>query len=426
MCVYGLVGLKTHCKVALVVRREGDGIRRYVHLGTGNYNELTARFYTDVGMLTARSDIAEDAAKIFNLLTGMSQFPKLDKLWMAPFGVQQRFLSLIERETAHAKRSSQGKAPGRRVKADGANRSSSIVAKMNSLVDPEIIQALYRASQAGVQIDLIVRGICCLRPGLPGVSDNIRVRSIVDRFLEHSRIYYFANNGDDEVYCGSADWMPRNFFHRVEVVFPVEEPALKSRVRDEILGVAWRDNVKARIILPDGTHCRPRRPANEPPVRSQQWLLDLATRARPMSTEADLRITRQAAPPDATWGEGGTRAVTATGADLVQRQAPLVVPSHPTDGLPGTVGDPVLQSLVNMLNTEVAVARPAAEPPAGADATGRVPDIAAGSGRSGLAPLLPAATPKPALETRPHTKHKPGKHKQGRAKGGAAAHRSKP
>ncbi|HVF09312.1 MAG TPA: polyphosphate kinase 1, partial [Abditibacteriaceae bacterium] len=266
--LYGLVGLKTHCKMALVVRREEREIRRYAHLGTGNYNEVTAHFYTDAGLLTAHPVISEDVAKIFNLITGMGRFAGLQKLFMAPFNLQGDFLRLIERETTHARRKKNKTAKGK--------AEPRIIAKMNSLVDPEIIKALYRASQAGVSIDLIVRGVCCLRPGLPGVSDNICVRSIVDRFLEHSRIFYFANGGQEEVYLGSADWMPRNFFNRVEVIFPLLDEALKARVKNEILHAALADNVKARLMTADGCYQRPKRTAKKPPLRAQQWLIEQA------------------------------------------------------------------------------------------------------------------------------------------------------
>ena len=236
--VYGLVGYKIHCKTTLVVRRDPDGIRRYLHLGTGNYNAGTARIYTDLGLLTCRPDLGEDATNLFNLLTGICQFQGTRKFMVAPFQMHQRMLEMIAREATHA---SQG-LPAR------------IIAKMNSLVDPEIIGALYRASQAGVRIELIVRGICCLRPGVPGVSDNITVRSIVGRFLEHSRIFYFENGCQPEVYVGSADWMPRNFFRRIELVFPIEDGVLRERIKREVLDVQLADTAKARLLQPDGTY----------------------------------------------------------------------------------------------------------------------------------------------------------------------------
>ncbi|MBN2505114.1 MAG: polyphosphate kinase 1 [Verrucomicrobia bacterium] len=236
--VYGLVSYKIHSKTCLIVRRDRDGIRRYVHLGTGNYNASTARLYTDLGMLTCRPEFGEDATTLFNLLTGISQFRGLRKFLTAPFDLHERILAMIDRETHHARQ----RLPAR------------IVAKMNSLSDDQIIQALYRASGAGVQIDLIVRGICCLRPGLPGISRNITVRSIVDRFLEHSRIVYFENACQPEVYVGSADWMPRNFFRRVEVVWPIEDGKLRERVIKEILALTLADNVKARHLNPSGAY----------------------------------------------------------------------------------------------------------------------------------------------------------------------------
>jgi polyphosphate kinase len=236
--VYGLVGYKIHAKVALVVRREGDRILRYVHLGTGNYNPNTAKLYTDLSMLTCRADFGEDATNLFNLLTGICQFQGMKKLIVAPFDLHARILQLIAREVDNAKRG----LPAR------------IIAKLNSLVEPQIIEALYAASQAGVKIDLIVRGNCCLRPGVPGLSENITVRSIVGRFLEHSRIYYFENACQPDVFLGSADWMPRNLFRRIEVVFPVEDGILADRVMREILGITLADNVKARFLGPDGIY----------------------------------------------------------------------------------------------------------------------------------------------------------------------------
>jgi polyphosphate kinase len=255
--VYGLIGLKTHCKVSLVVRREADKIKRYVHLSTGNYNPATARIYGDISYFSARDAYADDAGALFNLLTGYSSPPSWKRFHVAPLGLQERIISLIDRETALG-------AKGR------------IVAKMNSLVDATVIKALYRASQAGVQIDLIVRGICCLRPGVPGTSDNIRVISVVDRFLEHARIFYFDNGGKREVYLSSADWMPRNFQRRVEVMFPVDEEELRNRVVDEILAVTLADNVKARRLLADGTYVRVRPEGDAAPLRSQYRFMELA------------------------------------------------------------------------------------------------------------------------------------------------------
>ena len=258
--VYGLVGYKIHCKATLIVRRDPDGIRRYVHLATGNYNPTTARQYTDIGLLTCRPDIGEDVTDLFNLLTGMTQFQPLRRLWVAPFDLKTRLLSLIERESRHA----------------GAGLPARIIAKMNSLVDREVIEALYRASGKGVSIDLIVRGICCLRPGLRGISENIRVRSIVDRFLEHSRILYFENGGQPEVYLSSADWMPRNFHRRIETTFPILDGNLRDRIIHELLALPLADNTRARLLQPDGSYRHARPAPGERPRRSQFEFLERA------------------------------------------------------------------------------------------------------------------------------------------------------
>jgi polyphosphate kinase len=257
--VYGVVGLKTHCKAALVVRRESDGIRRYVHLSTGNYNPATARIYTDLGLFTANPDFGEDVSAMFNLLTGYSQRRNWRKLCVAPVDLRQRVVSLIDRELQHAT----------------AGRPARIIVKMNALVEPSVIDALYRASQAGVRIDLLIRGICCLRAGLPGVSETIRVTSIVDRFLEHSRVFYFENAGAPEVFLASADWMPRNFFRRIEVMFPIEDDRLKARIVENILPTLFADTVKARVQQVDGTYVR-RSPEGEAGFRSQVALQGLA------------------------------------------------------------------------------------------------------------------------------------------------------
>ncbi len=259
--VYGLVGFKIHAKVALVVRRETDQIRRYVHLGTGNYNPTTAKLYTDISLLTCKPEFGEDATNLFNLLTGICQFQGMQKLVVAPFEMHAKFLQLIAREAANAKRG----LPAR------------VIAKFNSLVEPQLIEALYAASQAGVKVDLIVRGICCLRPGVAGVSENITVRSIVDRFLEHSRIYYFENACQPEVFVGSADWMPRNLFRRIEVVFPIEDGNLRDRVIREILGVTLADNSKARLLGADGVYRRATPAANAALRRSQTEFIALTT-----------------------------------------------------------------------------------------------------------------------------------------------------
>jgi polyphosphate kinase len=258
--VYGLVGYKVHSKMCLIVRRDEDCIRRYLHLGTGNYNPTTARFYTDVSLLTCRPDYGEDAANLFNLLTGICQFQGTKKLLVAPFSLHPRINELIDRETEHARRG----LPAR------------ILAKMNALVDRETIEALYRASQAGVKIDLIVRGICCLRPGVPGLSETISVRSIVDRFLEHSRVAYFENALQPEVYVGSADWMPRNFYKRIEVVFPIEDGNLIDRLKNELLELQLADNTKARLLQPDGTYLLLKPGKKEVPRRSQTEFIELA------------------------------------------------------------------------------------------------------------------------------------------------------
>ena len=237
--IYGLVGLKTHSKITLVVRKEDDGIRRYVHLGTGNYNDSTAKQYTDVGLLTCSAPIGEDATAVFNMLSGYSEPAFWNKLSLAPLWLKDRFLQLIGREKEHAENGGEGH----------------IIAKMNSLCDRDVIEALYAASAAGVKIELIVRGICCLKVGIPGVSENISVRSIVGNFLEHSRIFYFYNNGQEEVFCSSADWMPRNLEKRVEILFPVERPELKEELI-HILNIELEDNVKASSLLPDGSYVR--------------------------------------------------------------------------------------------------------------------------------------------------------------------------
>jgi polyphosphate kinase len=261
--VYGIVGLKTHCKAALVVRREPDGIRRYVHLATGNYNPTTARVYTDLGLFTANPELGEDTSALFNLLTGYAEGYAWKKLLVAPLGLREQIIDLIEREERHSHE----------------GRPARIIVKMNALVEPTVIDALYRASQAGVSIDLVIRGICCLRPGLPGVSENIRVSSIVDKFLEHSRIFYFENGGSPEVFLASADWMPRNFLRRIETVFPIEGSALQARIVGEILQAVLADTVKLRELLPDGTYRR-RHPADgTAPLRSQVALQQLAREA---------------------------------------------------------------------------------------------------------------------------------------------------
>ncbi|MHB1022178.1 MAG: polyphosphate kinase 1 [Acidobacteriaceae bacterium] len=238
---HGIVGLKAHCKLALLVRRDPDGVtRRYAHLGTGNYNPVTARFYTDISLLTADPKITAGVHAVFNYLTAQAESDEYKSLLVAPLTMEKEFLRLIRRETEHAK----------------AGRPASIIAKMNSLLERNVIEALYEASQAGVEIDLIIRGICSLRPGIQGLSERIHVRSVVGRFLEHSRIFCFANNGDEEIYCGSADWMPRNLLERCEVVFPVRDKHLRDRLRHEILAPYLVDNTKARLLTPSGSYVR--------------------------------------------------------------------------------------------------------------------------------------------------------------------------
>jgi polyphosphate kinase len=261
--IYGLVGLKTHAKILLIVRREKDGIRRYVHLGTGNYNDRTARAYTDIGLITSEEAFGVDASGFFNTITGYSDPPIFKRLTMAPLGLREKFLHLIERETVRAR----------------SGQFAMILAKMNSLVDSRIIEALYEASQAGVQIKLAVRGVCCLRPGIKGVSDSILVLSIVDRFLEHSRIFYFSNGGDEEYYCSSADWMPRNLDRRVELLFPVMSKDAREKVR-LALDLVFSDNVKARILQADGSYIMRKRKKNEEPIRAQEAIYQLTLQSK--------------------------------------------------------------------------------------------------------------------------------------------------
>jgi polyphosphate kinase len=255
--VYGLVGLKTHCKLTLVVRNEGDILRQYGHIATGNYNPVTSCFYTDIGLFTVDEEIGADAVDLFNYLTGFSRQKEYRRLMVSPVNMRESMLALIKRETAHAR----------------AGRPARIIVKINRLADTEIIRALYEASQAGVPIDLIVRSICMLRPGVPGLSETINVRSIVGRFLEHSRIYYFANGGDEEVYVGSADWMPRNFDRRVEVVAPVQDSRLRRYLKEVVLAAYLRDNVRARRLLPDGAYARLRPSPDEARFDSQVYFI---------------------------------------------------------------------------------------------------------------------------------------------------------
>ena len=267
--VYGLVGLKTHCKLLMVVRRDEDHIRHYLHLGTGNYHPSTARFYTDLSLFTANQELGEEVAMLFNTLTGLSEFAGAKELLVAPFQLHDSMLKMIQHERDLAKAGKEGR----------------IVVKLNSLVEETLIQALYEASQAGVKIDLVIRGICCLRPGVPGVSDNIRVISIVGRFLEHSRIFYFGNGGDPKVYLGSADWMPRNLFRRVEVCFPIHDPGLKKRIIDVIIPAYLADCVKARVLGSDGVYKRAVCPPGQEPQQAQLHFRNLARQHAQRSLE---------------------------------------------------------------------------------------------------------------------------------------------
>jgi polyphosphate kinase len=278
---HGVVGLKTHCKLALLVRRDEDGVtRRYCHLGTGNYNPITARFYTDLSLLTCDSQITERVHMVFNYLTAHAEIDDYRPLLVAPLTMAESFLGLIRRETEHAR----------------AGRPAHIVAKMNALLEPSVIEALYDASSAGVEIDLIIRGLCILRPGVPGMSSRIRVRSVVGRFLEHSRIFHFANGGDDEIYLGSADWMPRNLFERCEVAFPVRDPAVKARIHDEILPAYLADTIKARIQQSDGTYKRASQVLKgEPAFSAQDFLMKLSEGKMDIDAIPD---TKRGTPPN--------------------------------------------------------------------------------------------------------------------------------
>jgi polyphosphate kinase len=255
--VYGLVGLKTHAKIALVVRKEPDGLRRYVHLGTGNYNPDTARIYTDISYLTCKEDIADDASEVFNFLTGFSNKQEFKKLIVAPLNLRKRFTELVQREIQHAR----------------SGKPAHIMLKMNAITDIKMIETLYEASKAGVKIDMIVRGVCSLRPGVKGVSENIRVISIVGRFLEHSRVFFFANDGHPELYCSSADLMGRNLDRRVELMFPIEDQVWAEFVKRETLDAAWQDNVGARVLAPDGTYTRLQPTDGKEPFEMQTYLM---------------------------------------------------------------------------------------------------------------------------------------------------------
>jgi polyphosphate kinase len=255
--VYGLVGLKTHAKMALVVRKEQDTLRRYVHLGTGNYNPVTARIYTDVSLLTCREDIANDAIEVFNFLTGYSNRDSYRKLAVAPVTLRERITELIDREIQHARQ----------------GREARMVLKMNSLTDEKMIEKLYEASRTGVRIEMIIRGVCCLRPGIKGVSDNVRVLSIVGRFLEHSRVFYFLNGGSSELYLSSADLMGRNLNRRVELMFPVENPSIAEEIRKEILDSALEDTAGTWVLQSDGKYTKLAPPPGVEPSEAQRCIL---------------------------------------------------------------------------------------------------------------------------------------------------------
>jgi polyphosphate kinase len=274
--IYGVVGLKTHCKALLIVRRDSDRLRQYVHLGTGNYHPRTARTYTDFSLLTAEPQLTDEVASVFNTLTGLAGYPGLKKLMVAPFDMKTRLIGLIERERDHAL----------------AGKPARIIAKLNSLVDQEVIEKLYEASNAEVTIDLIVRGICCLRPKIPRLSENIRVISIVGRFLEHSRIYYFANDGQPELFLSSADWMPRNFLRRVEVAFPIENPALRDEIVNGVLPKFLDDRVKARELQPNGRYRRLKPEGTEP---RQQAQLQFRERSRQQTKKVARSKKKRAA-----------------------------------------------------------------------------------------------------------------------------------
>jgi polyphosphate kinase len=270
---HGIFGLKTHCKLALLVRRDPDGVvRRYAHLGTGNYNPVTARFYTDISLLTSKPEMTSAVQKVFNYLTAETESDSYSPLLVAPLTMADRLVALIDREAAHAK----------------AGKPAAIIAKMNGLIDRRTVEALYAASQAGVEIDLIIRGMCSLRPGVKGLSERIRVRSIVGRFLEHSRIFCFANGGREEVYCGSADWMPRNLVERCEVQFPVAQADLHKRLRDEILAAYLADNTKARLLQPDGEYVRAPRVGE--PFSAQDYLMRVAEGTEEKVTERLIKM----------------------------------------------------------------------------------------------------------------------------------------
>src|SRR5438105_5534138 len=285
--VYGVVGLKTHCKAMLVVRRDADRLRQYVHLGTGNYHHRTARIYTDFSLFTAAPELTEEVAIVFNTLTGLAGYPGLKKMMVAPFDLSTRLIQLIERERDHAR----------------AGKSARIIAKLNSIVDPEIIEKLYEASCAGVKIDLIVRGICCLRPKVPGLSENIRVISIVGRFLEHSRVYYFENAGQPDVYLSSADWMPRNFYRRVEIAFPIDAPALRDEIVNDVLPSFLKDRVKTRELQPDGSYLRLHPIEGSPRSQAQLHFRERSRQPRQAAAESQAQPALKLTPIKAVQGD---------------------------------------------------------------------------------------------------------------------------
>src|SRR6266446_5520909 len=285
--VYGVVGLKTHCKALLVVRRDADRLRQYVHLGTGNYHHRTARIYTDFSLLTSAPELTEEVAIVFNTLTGLAGYPGLKKLMVAPFDLSERLIKLIERERDHAR----------------AGKPARIIAKLNSIVDENIIEKLYEASCAGVKIDLIVRGICCLRPGIPNLSENIRVVSIVGRFLEHSRVYYFENAGQPDLYLSSADWMPRNFYRRVEIAFPIEAPALRDEIVNDILPNFLKDRVKARELQPDGSYLRLHPIEGSPRSQAQLHFRERSRQARKAAADSQAQTGMKLTPIKAAQGD---------------------------------------------------------------------------------------------------------------------------
>jgi len=281
--IYGLVGLKTHCKCALVVRREGSGIRRYVHLGTGNYNDKTARLYEDMGLFTCSEKFGEDCTNLFNIITGYSRPPAFHHIEIAPTGLRNKVIGLIRREVEHVK----------------AGRVGHMILKLNNVQDPTLISELYRASQAGVKIDMILRSVCCLRPGIPGISENIRCISIVDRYLEHARAFYFHNDGKSECYLASADWMNRNLDRRIELIFPVLDPELHKHIVS-FLNLQIRDNVKARLIKPDGTSERIHPAKGSPRIRSQERMAEAATELAKTGTWGSLKVETPGADAKAT------------------------------------------------------------------------------------------------------------------------------